>query len=784
MFKIERKLMSNLSSVLITLLLLSVFLTIKPANVMTTGRGSDSTFIMLDLTSHDPIIIYQDTDFNETYGFPGNGSESNPYIIENYNISSNEVDGGYGSGGYGMDIRFTTKHFVIRNCYIEATHHAIYTLQIEVNTSRIENNICIGGRHSGIRCYSGVVEGNTIKDCSRGSGIYCYDGVVIGNSVENCSTGISCGNFVVAEGNTVSNCGIGITSSYYYRNSTIKQNEINNNFVGLFFDGNCNLTIVNNTLDGNLESLTSRWDYFGYKNFNISRNIFKNSKFGSSIQYDKFSVVENNMFIDDDLSIRYCANFTLKSNQFQNSNIRYRSCVNSSILGNLITNGGIEINEDSLEVYLTYSFGDNLANGKDISLFLNQSSILLDAEDYGQLILVNCTDSTIQNLEISNTLNCLYLKFCDNLIIQNNNFKDSFTGILSEGSDNLLVSSNILDNCVYGISFNFAFYSYTYCLYRNYKVNSLILTDNSFFKCGFKYYPFYYYYVGEYPDPDFQIVYEQNPITLENNLVNGKKLGYFANLNNLKIDREKYGQIFLVNCNDAIIRNQNLSYTTTGIVMFNCTWVTIEKCVCNFNKENGILLDFYSYNSTIQKNECNNNGKYGILLYDSGSALVKENQCNNNLNGIGVNGYYNRSGYNLITYNLVKENIDYGINIGLQVEVKFGSSNFNTMHHNTLIDNSGPLDPLFDPFSEGCQAYSQGSNNTWFDVKTKKGNFWSNWNGTGEYLIYGNDVFDPYPLSKPTWPLSSPELYALFSLVLVIPLGVLVYKLILGKRVL
>ena len=91
---------------------------------------------------------------------------------------------------------------------------------------------------------------------------------------------------------------------------------------------------------------------------------------------------------------------------------------------------------------------------------------------------------------------------------------------------------------------------------------------------------------------------------------------------------------------------------------------------------------------------------------------------------------------------------------------------------------------LFDPYSEGCQAYSQGSNNTWFDVKTKKGNFWNDWNGTGEYIIEaGYGAVDPYPLSKPTWPLSSPELYALFSLVLVVPLGVLVYKLILRRKV-
>lgn len=756
--------MSNLSRVLIIVLLLSVFITIKPANMMSTSRGRDSTFIMLDLTSHDPIIIYQDTDFNETYGFPGEGTDSDPYIIENYNISSNDVDGGYGSGGYGIDIRLTTKHFVIRNCYIEATRYAIYTYQIEDNTSRIENNFCIGGRQGGIRCYSGVVEGNSVKDCSSGSGISCSDGSIIGNIVENCSTGIF-GSFVTIEENNITNCSFGIGAG---NNVTIEKNVITNNKYGLSLDGVLNSIVANNTFDGNLHSLTSwGWD----ENVTICNNVFKNSGESSYIMGTKLVRIDSNLFENTDFRISYSTNFTLINNHFQNSNFYSRKILNCSILGNNIENGGIHISEDNLEGYFNYSLENNFVNDKEIGMFLNQSSIHLDGEDFGQVILVNCSDSTIENLEISNTYYCLYLRYCDDVLIQNNNFKDSWMGIASSCSDNLIINSNILDNCDYGITFG-----------GNY---SMIITDNSFFKCGLKFNPFYYYYIGEYPDPDYQIIIKQIPLTLENNFVNGKKLGYFANSNNLKINKEKYGQIILVNCNDAIIRNQNLSYTTTGIALFNCTWVIIEKCICNFNKENGILLDFYSYNSTIQKNECNNNGEYGILLYDSGSALIKENQCNYNQNGIGVNGYYKISGYNLITYNLVKDNIDYGINIGLNVVSKFGASTFNIMHHNTIINNSGPIDPLFDPYSEGCQAYSQGSNNTWYDVKTKKGNFWSDWNGTGEYIIEaGYDAVDPYPLSKPTWPLSSPEFYALFSVVLVIPLGVLVYKLILRRRVL
>lgn len=71
------------------------------------------------LTSHDPIYIDGNTAFAEnasTEGWAGDGTEGNPYILqnpyitENYNINA--------STAHGIYIENTDVYFIIRNCTI------------------------------------------------------------------------------------------------------------------------------------------------------------------------------------------------------------------------------------------------------------------------------------------------------------------------------------------------------------------------------------------------------------------------------------------------------------------------------------------------------------------------------------------------------------------------------------------------------------------------------------------------------------------------------------------
>jgi parallel beta-helix repeat protein len=160
----------------------------------------DNTF-HLDYTAHAPIEIISNDNFTD-YGFPGDGTETNPYRIEDLYIDL--------ESGYGIFVEYVTMHFVIQNCLIEGASNAIYLHGVSWNSCRVEHNILndvekgihiesvtngtflnntINANYIGIEVDgSGYVAliNNTISD-TYNSGIYIDDGgtIVTGNKLYN-----------------------------------------------------------------------------------------------------------------------------------------------------------------------------------------------------------------------------------------------------------------------------------------------------------------------------------------------------------------------------------------------------------------------------------------------------------------------------------------------------------------------------------------------------------------------------------------------------------------------
>ena len=104
------------------------------------------------LREFTPIAIWDDSDFVD-YEFPGDGSQSNPFRIENYNITTRVTNGIY--------IFSTTKHFVIRNCLISSTYIGINIENVAKSTATIEN-CTVNGQFYGISVTNSV--NTTIRD--------------------------------------------------------------------------------------------------------------------------------------------------------------------------------------------------------------------------------------------------------------------------------------------------------------------------------------------------------------------------------------------------------------------------------------------------------------------------------------------------------------------------------------------------------------------------------------------------------------------------------------------
>ena len=84
-------------------------------------------------TTHDPIYITSDGDWVSA-GFPGSGTEGDPYVITGYDVT--------GVGGDAIHIQDTAVHFVIDDCYAHGDGYGVY-LSNSPNAT-LTNNNCSG----------------------------------------------------------------------------------------------------------------------------------------------------------------------------------------------------------------------------------------------------------------------------------------------------------------------------------------------------------------------------------------------------------------------------------------------------------------------------------------------------------------------------------------------------------------------------------------------------------------------------------------------------------------
>jgi parallel beta-helix repeat protein len=146
------------------------------------------------------------------------------------------------------------------------------------------------------------------------------------------------------------------------------------------------------------------------------------------------------------------------------------------------------------------------------------------------------------------------------------------------------------------------------------------------------------------------------------NKINGKIIYYYIHMNNLgSADFLNAGQIYLVDCNDSVISNLELSNGTQGMKIFN------------------------SYNITIDNTNITDNLRQGVYLWESSSITFKGCSINNNLVGI----YALRGGYNNFSNNVFINNSGNGIDISTASPNNTISDNFISGNEDNGIDISG-----------------------------------------------------------------------------------------------
>ncbi len=155
-----------------------------PLNNSTLNAKNDysSQIFNTSLIEHSPIVINSNNDFS-TLGFDGNGSLSNPYIIENLQIDSEDISGS------AIQIGGTTDYFVIRNCKLFSAYIGIFIQNTNaIGTAQIINNTInsSSGNGGGIGCGVGytILENNTISGFMQGIHLnYASHCTIKGNNI-------------------------------------------------------------------------------------------------------------------------------------------------------------------------------------------------------------------------------------------------------------------------------------------------------------------------------------------------------------------------------------------------------------------------------------------------------------------------------------------------------------------------------------------------------------------------------------------------------------------------
>jgi len=118
-----------------------------------------------EVIPHEPIYIDGNDNFTETNGVvSGDGTESNPYIIEGWDISASTTN--------GIEIKNTDVYFIIRNCEIHNNSDGGIYFQNVDNSTVSSNNI--SNNYYGIfldSCHNNLFNLNTITDSVNGDGI-------------------------------------------------------------------------------------------------------------------------------------------------------------------------------------------------------------------------------------------------------------------------------------------------------------------------------------------------------------------------------------------------------------------------------------------------------------------------------------------------------------------------------------------------------------------------------------------------------------------------------------
>ncbi|HEC81961.1 MAG TPA: hypothetical protein ENI42_06020, partial [Thermoplasmatales archaeon] len=119
------------------------------------------------------------------------------------------------------------------------------------------------------------------------------------------------------------------------------------------------------------------------------------------------------------------------------------------VVNNVFVNTGLNI-IGNLSGWNTHTIENNTVNDKELRYFKDLSNFTFSSTA-GQIILANCTNCTVNGVEVSDVDEGILLGFSSNNLIKNNHVHGCYFGIRLHESDKNMIENNMVEGNEYGV---------------------------------------------------------------------------------------------------------------------------------------------------------------------------------------------------------------------------------------------------------------------------------------------------------------------------------------------
>jgi parallel beta-helix repeat protein len=467
-----------------------------------TGVGNYSTIqdAIDAAASGDTIRVYAGTYFenveiDKTISLIGNGSTNTTIngggIGDVVFITANKVNvtgfkitnsgsrcGFYFDAGIEIDNVFGVT-LAYNNCSLNK--HGIFITQS--NNNYVKHNEIYSNDHEGISLYLSSsynkIENNNFTlnlDGIFGFGYtnyILYSNSILNNTFTNNDEGICTQysrNFIIRNNTCINNTQMGIHIKY--SNNNIRENNIcYNNRYGIYTSNSNYDVIKNNTCYNNrvgIHTINSNYDViknntcynnkFAIYNNNSNDILIKNNTCnynyaGVAVWNDINDVIKNNTcnFNDWNLVSSKSVSILIEDNYCSEgtsgSGIQLQWAESNIVHNNTMTECTVTFNGDLPKQYNSHSIDiSNNINGEPVYYWKSRSGGKIPS-DAGQVILVDCTNVDIENLDFQGWGRYVKLAFSNENRLRNNSFSNNYGSIgLLYSNENRIINNTIIMN--------------------------------------------------------------------------------------------------------------------------------------------------------------------------------------------------------------------------------------------------------------------------------------------------------------------------------------------------